>query len=139
MTTVNDLAWLMGIWRGTMGEDRIEETWNVPDMGVMLSTFRWIKDNAVYLYEFQSIEPEKDKLLLRIKHFNANLIGWEDKETSVVFAEEWVKEREIALRQRADKFRRIIYKRVDDALTIDMHMDPAAEQVMSFEYKLHQI
>jgi hypothetical protein len=83
--TVDDLAWFAGSWRGAKGEDVIEEQWSGVAGGTMMAMFRWLKDDAVRFYELITLEPEEDGVLMRIKHFSPGLIGWEEKDQSVVF------------------------------------------------------
>ena len=47
--------------------------------------FRRIQSGKVRVYEFVTIEQEDEELVLRIKHFNPGLIGWEEKDDSVAF------------------------------------------------------
>ncbi len=45
----------------------------------MMGTFRFVKDEKGHFYELMLIEQTLDGPVLRLKHFNAGLIGWEDK------------------------------------------------------------
>ena len=44
-----------------------------------------MRENQLYFYEFVEISEEEDSLTLRVKHFNANLQGWEEKDSFVSF------------------------------------------------------
>jgi hypothetical protein len=46
----------------------------------MMGMFRLIKGGALAFYEFMTIEQEVDHLVLRIKHFDRGLIGWEKQD-----------------------------------------------------------
>lgn len=82
---LDELAWLAGTWEGTIGEDPLIETWFPPAGGRMAGLFRWVKGGEVYLYELVSLEETPEGVVLRIKHFGPDLVGWEAKEDSVVF------------------------------------------------------
>lgn len=74
-----DLAWFTGSWIGSAGEDTIEEHWSEPGGGTIVGMFRWIKasDGRVRFYELEAIEPEGDGVIMRVKHFDPGLVGWE--------------------------------------------------------------
>ena len=76
----DDLGWLAGAWRGRRGSDPVEEHWSAPAAGTLMGMFRWRKEDRVSLFEFMTIEPDEDRLLLRIKHFHPGLTGWEEKD-----------------------------------------------------------
>ena len=80
------LAWLAGNWRGRQGEAVIEETWSELEGGDRMGMFRMIADGAVVFYEFMTIEQAGDAPpVLRVKHFDRGLVGWEERADSVVF------------------------------------------------------
>jgi hypothetical protein len=86
MATVEDFAWLAGTWVGERRGQAIEEHWSSPAVGAMIGMFRWLRGEAGPLYEFMSLEPgESGGVLLRIKHFTAGLVGWEEKEQAALF------------------------------------------------------
>ena len=84
--SVSDLSWLSGAWYGQVGDDLIEEHWSGPAGGTLLGMFRWIHEGQVRFYELLTIEPDGDRLLMRIKHFGPGLIGWEEKDQAVTLA-----------------------------------------------------
>lgn len=79
------LDWLIGSWTGSIGDDAIEEVWLPPVGGAMAGIFRWSKGGQAYLYELMTLEEAEGSVVLKIKHFGPDLIGWEDKAASVVF------------------------------------------------------
>lgn len=85
--SVDDLAWFAGTWVGTIGGDPIEVAWLEPAGGAIVGVFRWIKQGEVYLYELLAIRPDPDGggLVLALKHFGADLRGWEAQDESVIF------------------------------------------------------
>jgi len=84
--TMDDLTWLTGDWVGDKDGVKIEEQWSPAAGNAMMCMFRWIQADQVRFYEFVVIEQEGESLILRIKHFNPGLIGWEEKEDAVSFS-----------------------------------------------------
>jgi hypothetical protein len=83
--TIADAAWLAGSWRGAGLGGSSEETWSQPDAGVMVGTYRLIKDGKPVFYEMMWLLETEGTLILRLKHFNPDLTGWEEKDKSVDF------------------------------------------------------
>ena len=48
----------------------------------MLGTFRVVQSGKPVFYEFWVVEIDNDRAVLKLKHFNAGLAGWEDKDSS---------------------------------------------------------
>ena len=51
----------------------------------MIGMYRLVHEGATTLYEFQLIEEEAGSLVLKVKHFDADLRAWEEKEDYVSF------------------------------------------------------
>ncbi len=68
-----------------------------------MGMFRWIHEGRVRFYEFITIEREGIELVLRIKHFNPGLLGWEEKNTSTEFVLVQISEHEAVFLQRKVK------------------------------------
>jgi hypothetical protein len=83
--TVGDMAWFAGKWTGTGLGGVTEETWSAPADGAMMGMFRLVKDGKVVFYEFLTLVEEEGSLALKLKHFNPDLTGWEEKADSVKF------------------------------------------------------
>jgi len=82
---IQDLNWIAGHWKGqAMGGD-FEETWNAPMGGAMMGMFKFVENDEVKFYEILTIVPAGQSLVLRLKHFDAGLKGWEAKDESVEF------------------------------------------------------
>lgn len=82
---VEDMAWMTGHWVGEALGGTAEEIWSPPRGGAMMGMFRLVKDGRTAFYELMTIVPEDGSLVLRLKHFNADLTGWEEKEKTVDF------------------------------------------------------
>jgi hypothetical protein len=134
--TVDDLAWMAGRWYGHVHGDLVDEHWSNPAGGVMLGMFRWLKDGKVYLYELLAIEPESAGLVLRLKHFDRGLVGWEAKSTPLAFPLVSIGEREVAF-ERGGTFRstRFVYKQVNECELIVTTEDRKGAEVTRYEFR----
>jgi hypothetical protein len=77
--TLSEFAWLAGHWAGTGLGGSSEEMWMPAAGGAMLGSFRQLKDGAVVFYELLTLVERDNTVVLRLKHFNADLTGWEEK------------------------------------------------------------
>lgn len=112
--TLASLDWLIGSWTGSVGEDPIEEVWLPPVGGAMAGIFRWSKGGQVYLYELMTLEETAGSVVLKIKHFGPDLIGWEDEAASVVFDRvEATSDRSAFARRGGADGARIVYRRTE--------------------------
>jgi hypothetical protein len=103
LATTDDLAWLAGRWVGEHDADRIEESWSQAYAGMMLGMFRWHRDGQPRFYELLSLEPERDRLVFRIKHFGPGLVGWEEKDAAVTLDLISVREGEAVFLKRGEE------------------------------------
>lgn len=83
--SIQDVAWIQGHWVGQGLGGETEEIWSPPSAGSMMGSFRLIENNTVSFYEFCLIREIEGTLLMQIKHFDNELVGWETKEVSVDF------------------------------------------------------
>jgi Domain of unknown function (DUF6265) len=89
--TLDVLAWLAGgTWRGDGLGGETEESWSTPAAGAMMGMFRLVKPGAdgrkgIGFYEFLTFVEQQGSLVLKLKHFNADLTGWEEKDGFVTF------------------------------------------------------
>lgn len=83
--TINDVKWLQGNWTGVGFGNFSQEVWAKPSAHSMMGMFQMIKNDKVVFYELFHIIEKNSSLLLEIKHFNADLTGWEEKEKKVSF------------------------------------------------------
>jgi Domain of unknown function (DUF6265) len=77
--TLADVAFIAGTGTGTLRGGAIEEQWAAPAGDSMMGMFRYTKDGRAVFYEFMLIEQTATGPVLRLKHFNPGLIGWEEK------------------------------------------------------------
>lgn len=83
--SLENLGWLAGHWKGEAFGGIAEEIWSPPLGGSMMFTFRLVADGAIHFYEFGHIFQVDDTLILQLKHFDADLKGWEEKADTVDF------------------------------------------------------
>ena len=79
------LSWLAGRWEGEAFGGRCEEIWAPPSAGSMVGLFKVWKNSKVSFYEIETITIDSSGLALSVKHFNADLSGWEEKDDVVRF------------------------------------------------------
>lgn len=83
--TIEQMAWLAGHWRGSGLGGECEEMWTPPVNGTMLGSFRFMKDGEPIFYELLTLSEKEGSLTFRLKHFNPDLTGWEEKADFVEF------------------------------------------------------
>jgi len=84
---LSDLAWLAGCWEGTGFGNRVGECWMSAPDGRLTGMFQIIDaDGRQTLSEIFVIDEFEGGPAMRLKHFHADLKGWEDKDEFVVFA-----------------------------------------------------
>lgn len=136
---VQDLAWIAGSWTGSMVADTVEETWLAPAGGAMVGVFRWLKDDEVFLYELMSLEETGEGVVLKIKHFGPDLVGWEEKGDAVEFDLVEAGEGRAVFAERGDgeERTRLVYRRVGErGLTVAFEETRDGEPVvLLFRYE----
>lgn len=76
--SIDDLAWLAGSWAGTGFGGESHESWLPPVNGRMAGIFHQSNGGEIRFYELLQLVPRDGSIVLRLKHFNADLSGWED-------------------------------------------------------------
>jgi len=78
-------SFMTGHWKGEAFGGITEEIWTAAEGNAMLFTFRLVVDGKVDFYEIGHIIEANNSLLLQLKHFGADLKGWEEKEETEDF------------------------------------------------------
>ena len=78
--TLADVQWISGSWTGEAFGGTAEEIWSPPLGNSMMCVFKLVVDEQVRFYEICTISEENGTLILRLKHFYADLRGWEEKD-----------------------------------------------------------
>lgn len=82
---LNDLDFMVGRWVGEAFGGTVEETWNPLMGGQMLGTFRLVEAGAPIFSEHMLLAVLDGRPVLRLKHFQPDLVGWEEKAGFVEF------------------------------------------------------
>lgn len=83
--SITDVAWIAGTWRGEAFGGTAEEIWSAPLDGTMMGAFKSSDSGKVSFYEFMVIRTVGESLVLQLKHFDADLTGWEEQDETVDF------------------------------------------------------
>lgn len=78
--TLEDVAFMTGHWQHEGEAYYFEEIWSAARGDNMMGMFRFVQAGEGVFYEMMIIEAVESDVVLRLKHFNAGLIGWEEKE-----------------------------------------------------------
>ncbi len=116
--SINDVAWIAGHWQGSAMGGKFEETWNPPFAGSMVGMFKFVETERVQFYELLTIVEKEGSLLLRLKHFDKELNGWEEKDKSVEFPLKSVNDTKAS-------FDGLVFQKIDEST---MHILVAVEQ-----------
>ena len=82
---IADVGWMAGYWRGPgLGGD-CEEIWSLPAGDRMQGIFTLSRDGALTFSEAMTLVEEEGSLVLKVKHFTPEFVGWEEKEDYVSF------------------------------------------------------
>lgn len=104
---LSDIAWLAGYWQGEGLGGVIEENWSPPLGNSMTGTFKLITEGQDAFYEFFIITVEDESLILKLKHFNPDMSGWEGKNDFVTF-------RLVKIEEKTTYFSGLTYNLLDD-------------------------
>lgn len=104
---IDDIAWIAGSWTGKALGGICEEIWAPPSAGSMVGMFKLIKDDQVVFYEILTISKDSLGLILRLKHFDKNLTGWEEREKTIDFPL-------VKVEENAAYFEGMTFKKMDD-------------------------
>ncbi|GJM13957.1 MAG: hypothetical protein DHS20C12_23600 [Pseudohongiella sp.] len=83
--TIEDFGFLQGYWQGTGFGGQSEEIWMPAIDGRMFGIFKQSQDGDLVFTEFMEIVQTGDDFVLRLKHFNPDFTGWEEKDDNVSF------------------------------------------------------
>ena len=132
---LSELGWLVGTWEGEgIGGSMAMESWAAPIGGAMPGIFVQTDGKGGTMFsEYMQIAPDGESLVVRLKHFNADLTGWEEKDKTVNFPL-------VARSDTALYFNGLTYEREgDDRLTVAVRMRQAdgsrSELVFRFRRK----
>ena len=84
---IEQLDWLVGHWSGEgIAGVAAHESWLPPSGGTMVGTFvQETGEGEVMFTEHMYLAEEDGSLVVKLKHFNPDLTGWEEKDEMVSF------------------------------------------------------
>lgn len=129
---LSQMEWLVGQWSGTgIGGAPALESWLPPTGSTMIGTFVQQADNGAIMFtEHLYLIEEEGSLVLRLKHFNADLTGWEEKDEMLTF-------RLVAMEHCGAYFRALTLRCADadkpgEGLVAAVRMQSGAELIFEF-------
>jgi hypothetical protein len=76
---VEDLSWAVGNWEGEGIEGPAREIYFRPMGGQMAGHFTQTRGDGIWFYEIVTIVERSGSLVYRLRHFNADLTAWEER------------------------------------------------------------
>lgn len=127
---VTDLAWLEGAWVGAGLGGETEEAYSAPLAGTIVGYFRFVKNGKPVFYEIVTLVERNGGVLMRLKHFDPDLVGWEAKDAAQEFPL-------IALEGRTAYFDGMTMQRDGDRLlsAVRIRMKDGSTKVEQFVYR----
>jgi hypothetical protein len=132
--TIQEVAWIAGNWRGEALGGITEEIWSPPSGGSMMCVFRLIRNDQVSFYEICTITEEEGTLIMRIKHFDPVLKGWEEKDEREEFPL-------VRLSGNRAWFSGLTFERISDQemnVYVQIGDEPGKEQEVKFNYRRNE-
>lgn len=130
--TLESMQWLVGHWKGTGLGGVSEEMWAEPAGGVMMGMYRLVIDGKPSFYEFIHLAEENGSLVMKLKHFNADLTAWEEKDRFVTFPL-------VKLGANEAYFSGLTFRRSADRLQIFLAMRDKEGKVREEEFLLDRV
>lgn len=136
--TIADAEWLVGQWSGEgIGGAEAHESWLIPSGTTMVGTFvQETADGTILFTEHMYLMEQDGSLVVKLKHFNPDLTGWEDKDGMVTF-------RLLAAEPCALYFSALTYRCIDPAagpasgmvVAVRMKSDKPEPQELMFRFR----
>jgi len=128
--TVDDLAWIAGSWSGDALGGIAEEVWSEPSGGTMLGMFKLTQGEETVFSELMMIVPDGESIKMILKHFDADLTGWEEKDEVETF-------RFLSQTETVVYFDGLTVEKVDEghlSIYVVMHGDGDSVSELAFHY-----
>ena len=113
--SIDDFAFLAGYWQGEGFGGQSEEMWMPPSNGRMFGIFTQTNDGALVFSEYMEISESESGWAVRLKHFNPDFSGWEEKTDYVNFPFDSVSDNKAV-------FGGLSYEVTGDKLTVSLRM-----------------
>ena len=82
---LTEFKWLAGSWVGSGLGGQCVETWSEPQGDTIVGSFLYSQNGKAIFSEHFALTKLNDSVTLKLKHFDNNLVGWEEKDKSVEF------------------------------------------------------
>ena len=132
--SIYEMYWLEGLWQGTgIGGAPATENWLPPTGSTMVGTFiQQTAEGGIQFSEHMYLMEEEGSLVLKLKHFNADLTGWEDKDGMVTF-------RLLELEPCAAYFNALTLRcEGDDELVVAVRMKSSKPEVQELKFRFQR-
>lgn len=85
--SISEAAWLTGQWSGEgIAGAEAHESWLAPSHTTMVGTFvQETPEGGIMFTEHMYLMEQDGSLVVKLKHFNPDLTGWEEKNGMVTF------------------------------------------------------
>jgi len=129
---LDDLSFICGHNRGEFDGAIIDEHWSEVGGDTMIGMFREIKNGKAQMYEFLTIEQTATGPILRLRHFDPGLVGWEEKAQVNSYPLVSWKANE-AVFERPDKATRLIFRSTSKE-TLDVVLERTGKKAEVYQY-----
>ena len=130
--TINDIAWLKGYWHGEATIGKFTVAWDGPLSQAMMGMFKLVNDGNIIFYELLTVVEDSNSLLLNLKHFHADLTGWEEKDEVQSFPL-------VKLTQNAAFFDGLTFQKInDDTIHVFVAIEQHDDSVKEIEFVYHR-
>ncbi len=119
---VSELSFMSGNWKaiGGTGENKhiYQEFWSQVEVNSIMGIFQLIREGKVVVYELLQIISENNLICMRLRHFDQNLIPWEEKDTALeLFLVELEDKKAVFLRTDSTELEWFAYEYENNTLT----------------------
>ena len=119
VSSLEGFSWFQGAWVGVAESVTVEEHWSGLAGDCLMDMFRYLEGEQVRFFELMTLGMEDRQAVLRIKHINPGLRGWEEKGDSVEYVLVSLTDGEaIFVRRRGSERNWMVYRRTGDDLCI---------------------
>ena len=119
---------LEGEWCAQALGGQVIERWEKPFGDAMSGSMTVVRDGKVAFHEFYALVPAGDSWELRLKHFNPDIVSWEEREEVVVFPL-------IRATQRSLEFDGLTIVERAPGVALDFTVDTPDGQQLVFNYR----
>jgi hypothetical protein len=113
--SIDDFDFLTGTWAGNGMAGESEEVWMPPSAGRMFGIFKQSSEDGLIFTEFMEITEVAGEFILRLKHFNPDFTGWEEKDDYLTF-------RLVSVSENKATFGSLTYEVIENT-NLKIHLD----------------